>query len=85
MSLQPFPVLSTDFILQCIYLLHSSECLPGDANDMDNLIESVKGLEITPARIREFLPKVNWDRLASMYATGRTGAECESRYVFLNW
>jgi len=52
---------------------------------MDNLIESVKGLEITPARIREFLPKVNWDRLASMYATGRTGAECESRYVFLNW
>ncbi|XP_004512740.1 uncharacterized protein [Cicer arietinum] len=59
----------------------SSECSPGDANDMDSIIESVKGLDITPGRIREFLPKVNWDRLASMYVTGRTGAECESRWL----
>jgi len=51
---------------------------------MDSLILSVKDLEITPERIREFLPKVNWDRLASMYVAGRTGAECESRYAFPN-
>ncbi|KAL2321132.1 hypothetical protein Fmac_030101 [Flemingia macrophylla] len=50
----------------------------GDANDMDNIIASVKDLEITPERIREFLPKVNWDQLASMHVAGRTAAECES-------
>ncbi|WJX72351.1 hypothetical protein P8452_56238 [Trifolium repens] len=59
----------------------SSGCSPGDANDMDSIIESVKDIEITPARIREFLPKVNWDRLASMYVAGRTGGECESRWL----
>ncbi|WJX83486.1 hypothetical protein P8452_66146 [Trifolium repens] len=37
---------------------------PGDTNDMDIIIESVKDIEITSERIREFLPKVNWDRLA---------------------
>lgn len=37
-------------------------------------------LEVTPEKIRSFLPLVNWDRLASMYLTGRSGAECESRY-----
>lgn len=68
-----------------MYLLDSSECSFGDANDMDSIIASVKDLEITPEVTKEFLPKVNWDRLASMYVTGRTGAECESRYVFLNW
>ncbi|XP_027357663.1 uncharacterized protein LOC113866986 isoform X2 [Abrus precatorius] len=59
----------------------SSECSFGDANDLDGIISSVKDLEITPERIREFLPKVNWDRLASMYVVGRTGAECESRWL----
>ncbi|CAI8603813.1 unnamed protein product [Vicia faba] len=38
-----------------------------------------KGLEITPARIRAFLPKVKWDSLPSMHITGRTGAGCESK------
>ncbi|CAJ2653646.1 unnamed protein product [Trifolium pratense] len=59
----------------------SSGCSPGDANDMDSIIESVKGIEITPVRIREFLPKVNWNRLASMYVAGHTGVECESRWL----
>ncbi|GAU43918.1 hypothetical protein TSUD_88910 [Trifolium subterraneum] len=48
---------------------------------MDSIIESVKDIEITPERIREFLPKVNWHRLASMYVAGRTGGECESRWL----
>ncbi|KAI5441521.1 uncharacterized protein LOC127108559 isoform X2 [Lathyrus oleraceus] len=52
-----------------------SECSPGD------IIDSFKGLEITPVRIRAFLPKVKWDPLASMHVTGRTGAECESRWL----
>ncbi|XP_058722507.1 uncharacterized protein LOC131594405 isoform X2 [Vicia villosa] len=52
-----------------------SECSPGD------IIDSFKDLEITPARIRAFLPKVKWDSLASMHITGRTGAECESRWL----
>ncbi|KAK2422350.1 myb domain protein 3r-4 [Trifolium repens] len=59
----------------------SSGYSPGDANDMDSIIESIKDIEITPVRIREFLPKVNWDRLASMYVAGRTGGECESRWL----
>lgn len=57
----------------------------GDANDMDNVIAYVKDLEITPERIRQFLPKVNWDLIASMYVGGRNGAECESRYICPNW
>ncbi|KAJ6795083.1 myb-like protein L [Iris pallida] len=38
-------------------------------------------LEVTPERIRLFLPLVNWDRLVSMYLAGRSGAECESRWL----
>jgi len=52
---------------------------------MDSIIASVKDLEITPERIRKFLPKVNWDLIASMYVGGHTGAECESRYIICNW
>jgi myb proto-oncogene protein len=47
-----------------MHLLDSSGYSPGDTNDMDIIIESVKDIEITSERIREFLPKVNWDRLA---------------------
>lgn len=38
-------------------------------------------LEVTPEKIRSFIPLVDWDRLASMYLTGRSGAECESRWL----
>jgi len=65
-----------------MYLLYSSEGLLGDADDMDNIFASVKDLEVTPERIRQFLPKVNWDLMASIYVGGHTGAECESRYKF---
>jgi len=51
---------------------------------MDNIIASVKDLEVTPERIRKFLPKVNWDLISSMYVGGRTGTECESRYIICN-
>ncbi|XP_020258265.1 myb-like protein L, partial [Asparagus officinalis] len=38
-------------------------------------------LEVTSEKIRSFLPLVNWDRLASMYVSGRSGLECESRWL----
>ncbi|KAG5037274.1 hypothetical protein AAZX31_07G095900 [Glycine max] len=70
-----------EMVLQLSLSVDSSEGLPGDANGMDDVIASVKDLAITPERIRQFLPKVNWDLIASMYVGGRTGAECESRWL----
>ncbi|KAJ7975198.1 MYB family protein [Quillaja saponaria] len=52
-----------------------------DANDFDNIFASIKDLDITPEKIREFVPKVNWDQLASMYVIGHSGAECEARWL----
>ncbi|XP_061343631.1 uncharacterized protein LOC133289658 isoform X1 [Gastrolobium bilobum] len=59
----------------------SSECSFGGANDLDSITESVKALEISSEWVREFLPKVDWDQLASTHLSGRTGAECESRWL----
>lgn len=63
---------------------YSSEGLRGNAVDMDNIIASIEDLEVTPEMIRNFLPKVNWDLIASMYVGGHTGSECESRYMYFN-
>lgn len=52
-----------------------------DTNSLDSIFASIKDLEVTPEMIREFLPKVNWDQVASMYAQGRSGAECEARWL----
>ncbi|XP_058091569.1 uncharacterized protein LOC131237684 isoform X2 [Magnolia sinica] len=52
----------------------------GDSN-VDSIIASINDLEITPENIRSFLPHVDWERLASMYVTGRSGAECEARWL----
>jgi myb proto-oncogene protein len=46
---------------------------------LDSILASIRDLEITPEKIREFLPRVNWDQLASSYVAGRSGAECEAR------
>ncbi|PON35931.1 Octamer-binding transcription factor [Trema orientale] len=51
------------------------------SNDLDNILVSIKDFDVTPESIRGFLPKVNWERLASMYVVGRSGAECESRWL----
>lgn len=56
----------------------SSDGMSGDGN-LDDIIATVKDIEITPERIREFLPNVNWDQLALLYVKGRSGAECETR------
>ncbi|KAK8521386.1 hypothetical protein V6N13_077494 [Hibiscus sabdariffa] len=54
---------------------------PQDGNNLDSIIATVKDLEITPERIREFLPNVDWNQLASLYVKGRSGAECETRWL----
>lgn len=55
----------------------------GDQYGFEDILSSIRDLDITPESIREFLPKVNWDQLASLYIPGRSGAECEARW--LNW
>ncbi|XP_030455408.2 LOW QUALITY PROTEIN: uncharacterized protein LOC115676605 [Syzygium oleosum] len=55
----------------------------GDQYGFEDILLSIRDLDITPESIREFLPKVNWDQLASLYIPGRSGAECEARW--LNW
>ncbi|KAF8025198.1 hypothetical protein BT93_F2135 [Corymbia citriodora subsp. variegata] len=55
----------------------------GDQYGFEDILLSIKDLDITPESIREFLPKVNWDQLASLCIPGRSGAECEARW--LNW
>ncbi|XP_047315933.1 uncharacterized protein LOC124919671 isoform X2 [Impatiens glandulifera] len=63
-------------------LLSDSQSYVGDSNDVDSIITSIRDLEITPENIRSFLPKVNWERLASMYFPGRrSGPECEARWL----
>ncbi|KAH9802086.1 Myb domain-containing protein 4r1 [Citrus sinensis] len=52
-----------------------------DTNSLDSILASIKDLEVTPEMIRDFLPKVNWDQVASMYVQGRSGAECEARWL----
>lgn len=52
-----------------------------DTNDFDSMIVSIRDHDITSEDIRLFLPKVNWEQLASMYIMGRSGAECESRWL----
>ncbi|KAJ1702749.1 hypothetical protein LUZ63_002528 [Rhynchospora breviuscula] len=37
--------------------------------------------DITAEMMRRCMPFVKWDRLASMYLPGRSGAECESRWL----
>ncbi|KAM6568160.1 hypothetical protein CsatB_016145 [Cannabis sativa] len=51
------------------------------SNDLDNILASIKNLDITSENIRAFLPKVNWEYLASMHLVGRSGAECEARWL----
>lgn len=52
----------------------------GDITNIDSNILSIRDLDITPEMMRLFLPKVNWDRLASMYVPRHSGAECQTRY-----
>ncbi|XP_044465592.1 uncharacterized protein LOC123195812 isoform X3 [Mangifera indica] len=61
--------------------LSGSEGSSMDTNGLDNIFASIKDLDVTPELIREFLPKVNWNQLASMYVKGRSGGECEAQWL----
>lgn len=50
-----------------------------DSSNVDSIIVSIKDFDITPEKLRLFLPKVNWEQLAAMYVPGRSGAECQAR------
>ncbi|KAL8188608.1 hypothetical protein R6Q57_029896 [Mikania cordata] len=47
-----------------------------------NMIKKIKNHKITSEELKSFLEsdKVNWERLASIYVTGRSAPECESRW-----
>ncbi|MED6194868.1 hypothetical protein PIB30_032524 [Stylosanthes scabra] len=57
----------------------SSKFSHGDGNYMDSIMESINQFDITPEIMKEY--KVDWDKLASTHVPGRTGAECESRWL----
>ncbi|XP_011084456.1 uncharacterized protein LOC105166700 isoform X1 [Sesamum indicum] len=52
-----------------------------DSSNVDSIMLSIKDIDITPDKIRQFLPKVNWEQLAAMYLPGRSGAECQARFL----
>lgn len=66
-----------------VNLLSDEDGCSRESGDLDDVIASIRDLVITPETMRLFLPKVNWDQVASMYLPGRSGAECQSRW--LNW
>nr|XP_043613164.1 myb-like protein L isoform X2 [Erigeron canadensis] len=52
-----------------------------DSSYLDSMISKIRDHKITSEEIRSFLPKVNWEHLASMYVKGRSGLECQSRWM----
>ncbi|KAL1554764.1 hypothetical protein AAHA92_15288 [Salvia divinorum] len=52
-----------------------------DSSNVDSIMESIKETDITPERMRQFSPKVNWEQLAGMYVPRRTGAECQATFL----
>ncbi|KAL8102403.1 hypothetical protein AgCh_027043 [Apium graveolens] len=52
-----------------------------DSNEFDSIVASISDHDITDENLKEFLPKVDWEKLASMYTKGRSGAECEARWL----
>ncbi|XP_040382205.1 uncharacterized protein LOC102706862 isoform X2 [Oryza brachyantha] len=52
------------------------------AVDMAYALTNTAGnFEMTPESLRSVLPLINWDKIAAMYLPGRSGAECESRWL----
>ncbi|KAL3640739.1 hypothetical protein CASFOL_015707 [Castilleja foliolosa] len=52
-----------------------------DPANVDSILTSIKDMDITPDKIRLFLPKVNWEQLAAMYVRDRSGSECQARFL----
>ncbi|KAK6920837.1 SANT/Myb domain [Dillenia turbinata] len=72
------------FNLVLLKRLASCDCDSGVSAggvDLNKIIASIEAHEITSEEIRLFLPKVNWDQLASKHVPGHSGAECEARWL----
>ncbi|KAL6010925.1 hypothetical protein ACLOJK_001368 [Asimina triloba] len=69
-----------EMLLQKSIENYSEEGSSGVSN-VDRVIASINDLGITPENMRSFLPHVDWERLASMYVMGRSGAECQTRWL----
>ncbi|XP_078439028.1 myb domain protein 4r1 isoform X2 [Wolffia australiana] len=62
--------------------LASMEISDDPGGGLENPIDYFRNkLGVSADDIRFFLRMVDWDRLASMYLPGRSGAECESRWL----
>ncbi|KAM3268765.1 hypothetical protein P3S67_030729 [Capsicum chacoense] len=66
-----------------VNLLSDEDGCSRESGDLDDVIASIRDHKITPETMRSFIPEVNWDQVASMYLPGRSGGECQSRW--LNW
>ncbi|ONM51272.1 myb domain protein 4r1 [Zea mays] len=56
----------------------------GDFSALDMAYALTNGagnFEVTPENLRSVLPLINWDKISAMYLPGRSGAECESRWL----
>ncbi|KAF8714051.1 hypothetical protein HU200_028046 [Digitaria exilis] len=56
----------------------------GDFSAVDMAYALTNGagsFEVTPESLRSVLPLINWDKISAMYLPGRSGAECESRWL----
>ncbi|XP_057828110.2 uncharacterized protein LOC131039397 isoform X1 [Cryptomeria japonica] len=67
-------------VRQSMELLKSDENFE-DANHLDEQILAISQAEVSPENIRSFLPHVDWERLASTYVAGHSGADCEARWL----
>jgi transcription factor MYB, plant len=47
------------------------------------LTNAASNFDMTPESLRSVLPLINWDKIAAMYLPGRSGAECESWYLYI--
>ncbi|CAI9113501.1 OLC1v1014113C1 [Oldenlandia corymbosa var. corymbosa] len=62
-------------------LLSEGEVLGEGSGVFDGVLASIGDVDFTPEKMRLFLPKVNWEYLASMYVPGRSGPECQTRWL----
>ncbi|XP_042502214.1 snRNA-activating protein complex subunit 4 isoform X2 [Macadamia integrifolia] len=64
-----------------LVLYSGSEGSSAASDAVDSIIASITDLEFSPEILRSFFPKIDWLRLASMHFMGRSGAECEARWL----
>lgn len=72
--------LQETLVRQSMEFLISQENME-DSTLLDDQISAVSQIEIKYEDIRFFLPQVDWERLASTYVAGHSGADCQARWL----